>query len=341
MLCLLAAVAAAATGCTSVNYTTPERYDRGLVVCLSGAGGFAGECDRIRDGLNGGGVDRAIEFFEWSRGDVLSDQTSVEANRRKAAELARHIEAYLAEHPGRPVHLVGVSAGTGVAVWALEELREGFQAEGAMLLASSLDARYNLANALNHVRDHLYSFNSVADTILSLGVTWAGTVDRGGGIAGGLVGFSPPENASDADKALYKERLVQYSWWPGDMVLGHLGDHLGSTNPTFVRVRLAPLVLEKPPPGTEAAPAAENGAPADAPKPAPAKPDRKASEPKPAGAKPAARQVVGRDAAGQERPKQRFFGWAVGRADAGARAPDADANRIDESQFFKETGRRP
>jgi pimeloyl-ACP methyl ester carboxylesterase len=245
---LAAALAAAvAAGCTQANYTHSDRYEQGLVVCLSGAGGMMGETDRLREGLAAGHVYRAIETFEWSRGGVLEDQTDVDANRRKASELARRVENYQRSYPDRPVHLIGVSAGTGLVVWALEDLGPGAQVTGAILISSSLDTKYDLSKALAKVSDRLYSFNSVADTVLSLGVTWAGTVDRGGGLAGGLVGFSPPDSASDDTKALYKQRLTEISWWPGDMVLGHLGDHLGATNPSYVREKIAPIVLGKQP----------------------------------------------------------------------------------------------
>jgi pimeloyl-ACP methyl ester carboxylesterase len=222
-------------------------YDNGLIVCLSGAGGMMGESERLRDGLANGGVDRAIEIFSWSGGGVMEDQTDVEANRRKAAQLSRRIEDYRKSYPARPVHLVGVSAGTGLVVWALEALSDGVQATGAVLISSSLDTRYDLTRALGKVTDHIYSFNSVADTVLSLGVTWAGTVDRGGGLAGGLVGFSPADGAAEETRALYRDKLTQISWNPGDVFLGHLGDHLGATNPAFVKARIAPLVLGKAP----------------------------------------------------------------------------------------------
>jgi len=225
------------------NYTAPERYERGLVVCLSGAGGMMGEVDRVREGLARGGVDHAIEVFQWSRGRVFGDQMDMAENRRKAAQLARRLESYQRLHPGRPVHLIGVSAGTGLVVWALEDLRPGARATGAVLVSSSLDAWYDLTRAMEKVRGRIYSFHSVADPVLSLGVTWAGTVDRNGGISGGLAGFSPPEDASAHTRALYEDKLVQFGWHPGEVLLGHLGDHLGATRPRFVEERIAPLVL--------------------------------------------------------------------------------------------------
>jgi len=341
VLAALVLAAALAAGCGQVNYTSPERYDCGLVVCLSGAGGMMGECDRMRDGLASGGVDRAIEIFDWSRGDVFSDQVSVEANRRIAGTLAGRLESYMIEHPGRPVHLLGISAGTGLIVWALEALQPERQVEGAIIMASSLDTRYDLANALSHVKSNLYSFNSIADTVLSLGVTWAGTVDRKGGLAGGLVGFSPPEGAPEETKALYHNKLVQVPWWPGDVVLGHMGDHLGATSATFVRVRIAPIVMGKELPkiGGEGAPKAVTG------------------EPTPAAQTNAAK--AGRPG----RPeKQRFYGWMVRRnASDGPASPSTAAGqtpgatppagrksrsaaapeKIDEAAFFDDTGRLP
>jgi len=236
------------TGCHRVNYTAPERYERGLVVVLSGAGDIMGEVDSIRSGLDSGGVKQALETFRWSQGEVLTDQTALEHNRRMAQRLARRLEAYERQYPGRPVRLIGVSAGTGIAVFAIENLRAPAHVTDAILLSSSLQAHYNLASALQHVRQKLYVFtNSAADVVLSAGVGITGTVDRSGNAAGGLFGFTPPENAAAVAKQLYKDKLVHIAWRPGDILLGNPGDHLGPTRSAFVRDRIAPIVLGRPP----------------------------------------------------------------------------------------------
>jgi len=340
-LLFMAATAAATVGCGQANYTAPDRYERGLVVCLSGAGGMTGECDRIRDGLIAGGVDRAIEVFEWSQGGVLEDQASVELNRRKAAELARRIDTYLGQYRGRPVHLIGLSAGTGLVVWAMEALADGDKVTGAILLSSSLDTKYDLTRALERVTDHLYAFTSVADTILSLGVTMAGTVDRGGTLAGGLVGFSPPDTAPEQTRTLYKERLTQIAWWPGDMLLGHMGDHLGPTNPAFVRARIAPLILGKKPEtasgqaaGTEAVKAGgrRTHALAEASPPR-SSPPRSLSAPAAGAAEDPKSRLPRRSRGGPEdEGKSRFIGWKVG---------SSPGRTIDESQFLADPVRLP
>lgn len=246
-LVLAAALAASGVGCTPANYTAPERYERGLVVVMSGAGDIMGEVNSIRGGLDAGGVKHALEEFRWSRGEVLTDQTGVEHNRRMAQRLARRIEAYERQYPGRPVHLVGVSAGTGIAMWTLEAMAPEAMVTGAVLISSSLQAQYDLTRAMSHIRGKLYSFYSPMDVILSAGVTITGTVDRSGNVAGGLFGFSAPEGATEATRRLYKDRLVQTGWGPGDVLLGHVGDHLGATRSGFVRERIAPLILGRKP----------------------------------------------------------------------------------------------
>jgi len=359
--CLLAiAGAVAIAGChggATYNNGT-DRYDRGLVVLLSGAGGMMGETERLRDGLQQAGVDRAIEIFPWSRGGVLTDQTDVEANRKKAHELARRLDGYMRGHPGRPVHVIGVSAGTGLAVWALEDLASEFQATAGILISSSLDTQYDLSRALANTTDGIYSFKSVADTVLSLGVTWAGTVDRGGGLAGGLVGFGVPSGASEETKRLYQEKLHEIAWWPGDVVYGHVGDHLGATNPAYVKAKVAPIIMGETPPESEKPPieAVDAGRPAEPAHSLYTPPDdsrtRSAKQPTDdkTGAKeppqaeppsPVKEQVEkARKDLDEEKKSdaRRFFDWRVFRP---ASKPTQTTRRPDESSFFRRPGGLP
>ena len=262
-LALMLLAAALAAGCGQRNYTAQARYEKGLVIVLSGAGDMMGEVTSIQNGLNAGRVDWALEHFAWSQGGVFNDQTGVDQNHRMATRLARRIEGYEAQYPGRPVYVVGVSAGTGILVWCLEDMREGTYVNGAVLLSSSLQSRYDLGPALMHVKDHMYVFrNSPADVVLAAGVMATGSVDRQGLLAGGLYGFSPPGKASEGTVQLYKEKLVEISWGPGDVFLGNPGDHLGPTRSAFVHYRVAPLVLGKMPPGKSSNVAAAKTAPA-------------------------------------------------------------------------------
>lgn len=240
---------AAAAGCGQteadrfVNVSGGAGYDQGLVVCLSGVGGMCGEVDHISRGLIDAGVPCAIEGYRWATGNVLADQMDLAANKAKARALARRIEEYEAEHPGRPVHLFGVSAGTGLVVWALEDLGPGCHVDNVFLIGSSLSSRYDLRDALSRVGGRLYNHYSAVDGVLGALVPATGTVDRAGGDAGGLHGFRPPR---DGD-GLYGERMSQVAWKPADAKWGHDGGHLGGTQPAYVREYMAPLAWVRVP----------------------------------------------------------------------------------------------
>jgi len=253
---LACAALAAAGGCGRTYRSDADRflcrtpgagYDRGLVVCLSGAGGFMGEAARLHRGLVAGGADCAIEEFDWSTGLVLVDQVNRSGNRRKAAALARRIETYHQAYPGRPVHLVGVSAGTGLVVWALEDLAPGHRASTATLIAPSLWQKYDLAAALARLEGDLHVYHSRLDAVLGVLVPLVGTVDRGGLVAAGLGGFTLPDGADERMRALYAARLKQVAWKAADAARGHVGDHLGATREAYVREQMAPLVWSRRP----------------------------------------------------------------------------------------------
>ena len=242
---LLASIALFA-GCRQIDYTTPARYQKGLVICLGGAGGASIEVNRLRKGLYKGGVEYALEQFRWSRGNLLKDQTDLQENRRRAGQLARRIEAYRCDYPDRPLYLIGLSAGTGILVWSLEALQPGYCVDGAVLIASSLDSGYDLTGALEHTTIWMHSFYSLTDPVLGVGVTFAGTVDRRQGPSGGMVGFKPPEDSNEHTRDLYKRKFTQHPWRPADVFRGHIGGHHGASNPAFVSKRIAPLMIPEP-----------------------------------------------------------------------------------------------
>jgi hypothetical protein len=103
---LLLVCAAGAGGCGREYRTEADRfanltegtgYDGGLVVCVSGAGGVTGEVGRIRQGLVEGGVQCAIESFEWSTGWVLADQADIIAIL-KSLSVERGVTVITATH---------------------------------------------------------------------------------------------------------------------------------------------------------------------------------------------------------------------------------------------------
>ena len=236
---------ALASGCAHCdNCNSPQRLERGLVLVLDGAGGITAAFEQVAKGLNDAGVNQAFEPYEWSTHDVFQDQVDLQRNHEMAAGLTNFIVGYLQHYPGRPVHLIGLSAGTGIVIFAAEALPPGVQVDGIFLLGSSLSSGYDLSAALGHVRHAITNFSSVADVgVLGAGVAVTGTVDRSHSLPAGITGFHLPKDALPGTRQLYLAKLVEVPWNPTYVVYGDLGGHLGATTPAFAQHMIAPVIL--------------------------------------------------------------------------------------------------
>ncbi len=238
---LLAAVVA---GCSSQPYVTPERLDRGLVIVLPGVEGRGPLNEAICDGLDAGGVDWAIELWDWTSSlGPLYNLRAEQRNRKEAQYIAGRIRYYNKEHPDRPVILLGQSGGGAMAVWTLESLPSGKPIEGAVLLAAALSPEYELDAALEGTRRGIVSFHSPLDVFfLGLGTTVTGTMDGRHTGSAGRSGFKEPNSG---ERLRLYAKLFQVSW-EGEMVTtGNLGLHLTSGTYSFVKKYVAPLVLHE------------------------------------------------------------------------------------------------
>lgn len=234
------------SGCSPTvgSYASSDRLERGLVIILDGAGGITDTFDSVAKGLDKAGVHQAFEPYEWSAHSVLEDQMDLQRNREMAAGLTSLILGYRQEYPGRPVHLVGLSAGTGLVIFAAEGLPSGYKIDGIFLLGSSLSSTYDLSPAMQHVRHTITNFSSVADVaVLGAGVAVTGTVDRGHSTPAGIAGFKLPKDASTEKKQLYAAKLVEVPWNPRYVIYGDLGGHLGATSSSFAQHMIAPVII--------------------------------------------------------------------------------------------------
>jgi pimeloyl-ACP methyl ester carboxylesterase len=236
-------------GCTSTAPDRAVRMTRGYVYFLDGAGGggaLKNYSGGVRQGLVDAGYDGAGEMFTWQTGlGVGADQIASESYKRgKARQLAKRIDEYQREHPNAPVTLIGLSAGTVIAVYALEELPEGASVDTVILLAGSLSADYKLTNALQRVRGKLYSFSSEKDAMLRFLLPLAGTADRARGTNAtiGLAGVRMPSDPS-AETRLQYQKLVEVPWNDEFKDYGHYGGHTDPVKAAFVQAVLAPLVM--------------------------------------------------------------------------------------------------
>jgi pimeloyl-ACP methyl ester carboxylesterase len=208
----------------------------GKVYYVAGAGtiGHSGTLD-VPAGLKAAGYKGAIEAFAWQAliGDTIRDQIDRERNAEQAGKLAESIQAYLDENPGRSVHIIAFSAGTGIATWALEDLPPRYSVSTVVFLGSSLRADYDLSNALLRVQDRIYNFFSPHDPVLRIGVPITGTVDReefDGSKTAGQTGFYLPRRATEEMRALYRARFRNVGYQKEWAKYAHFGLHADITS---------------------------------------------------------------------------------------------------------------
>jgi pimeloyl-ACP methyl ester carboxylesterase len=218
-----------------------EESVRGVIFVVEGIGGFGGINATAEHALPKAGVQHEIRNFIWThgKGKLFKDLQDYRYMQRKSEQLAEEVLEYKKAHPDRPVYMIGKSGGTGLVLAAAEHLPEG-TIERIVLLSAAVAADYDLRPALRATRREIISFYSVHDQfILGWGTSQFGTIDRVYGPAAGLRGFVMPEGFGEEDKLLYG-RLVQVSWRPDMILQGHIGNHIGSSMPAFVRKEVAP-----------------------------------------------------------------------------------------------------
>ena len=81
-------------------------------------------------------------------------------------------------------------------------------------------------------------------TLLKVGTTVWGPIDRRRGPAAGAVGFVVPDTLDQAGRQLYEQRLRQIRWTPRLRRFGADGSHTGWASQEFASKYLALLILE-------------------------------------------------------------------------------------------------
>ncbi|MBT3201412.1 MAG: hypothetical protein HN350_16045 [Phycisphaerales bacterium] len=227
-------------------YVSESRLSRGLVIVLPGIEGRSVFNEEICRGLNLGGVDSAIELYDWTSGVPLAfiwNLWSTQSNQRQASIIAERIARYQFNYPNRPVVLVGQSGGAAISAWTCESMRWGRKIDGVVMLAAALSPGYKLATALDSTERGIVNFYSSRDVLLLwAGTKIYGTMDGKHSTSAGNVGFAelpgklrPPEY----------DKLFQVPWRSEMAQTGHVGMHLTSGTARFVAHYVAPLVNAK------------------------------------------------------------------------------------------------
>jgi hypothetical protein len=238
---LFAAVAAAAA---TKPATTQSSEASVWLFHLPGMGGLMNIDRNVTNGMVAGGVAARSEIYDWTGTDrglvALGNVTRHEEQSRLVAE--RITRAVREEHPSRII-VTSHSAGTGIAVWALEQLPDDVMIDDLVMIASALSPEYDLSRALKHVRHRAYAFNSELDVlVLGTGCKVFGTVDRIKTDAGGRVGFVVPREPSVPGQY---EKFEQMPYDPDWMRFYNNGEHIGAMSRTFARKVIAPVLLGK------------------------------------------------------------------------------------------------
>lgn len=224
-------------GC--VNSGRPEEHF-GKTYYLDGAGNYGFGTGSVREGLGAAGYRGDVEVFVWTTSfNALLDQRNTVLNDLRAAQLAGKITSYLKNHPGNEVNIIALSAGTGVATWAVEKLRPPCRINNLVLLGSSLSCDYDVSKALDNMRGKIYVYYSPYDGVLDTFVRSVGTVDNRFAVdSAGLVGLRPGGRSNP--------RVVNVGYRPSYDRYGWAGDHTGATSAAFVQRYVAQHVLTRP-----------------------------------------------------------------------------------------------
>ncbi len=229
------------------NAVEDSRLSHGLTLVLPGIDAPSVFNSSVAQGLEDGGVDTAIEVHDWTTGTILAwpvHLLHLDRNKQQARVLAQKIVKYQDRYPGRPVHLIGHSAGCAIIVFALEELPPEHSVTSAVLVAGALSPDYDLSPALSKTSDGIWNYSSPFDALfLGVATTALGTVDRAHRPSAGATGFNRPPGHSQKVHELYETRLHEVPYEISMLWDGNTGGHFGATNVTFAREQLAPVIL--------------------------------------------------------------------------------------------------
>ena len=207
--------------------------------------GIAGtkSIDRAVDrGLAEGGFNGTQEIYDWT-GDHpgVAALLAWQENQRQAKLISQMILQQRTAVPNQKYFILGHSGGTGLAIWALEDLPDNITVDTVVLMSPAVSPNYDLTRALKHITGHMYVFSSLEDVfVLSIGTKLLGTIDGVKTDAAGRVGFHQP---ATADAQQYK-KLVALPYDTSWFKYGDVGDHIGGMRESFGKNILAPLLLE-------------------------------------------------------------------------------------------------
>lgn len=227
---------------------------------IDGAGNWGFGVFEVPEGLADAGYNGAVTNHRWSLTlNPALDQTLRFIARGSGDLLGNEITSYLKNNPGAEANIIGLSAGSGVGMWAIENVKPPFKVNNFVLVGSSLSSKYDVRKALSNMKGKIFVYHSASDPVLNGPVRTLGTIDGSFDDSAGLVGLRGPGSETG--------RVINIGWSSKFASLGWTGGHTDCTNRQFVRREIAPRIMSGAGVATGTAPSTENVA--SAPPPAP------------------------------------------------------------------------
>ena len=222
----------------------PQRLDRGLVLILPGIEGRSFLNVSVMAGLLDAGLPYAMEIVDWTTGCILLAIYHLRAwrrNLRVARQIANRVVEYRRQYPGRPVWLIGHSAGGAMSLLTAEFLPGEQPLTGIVLLAPAMSSRYPCHAAMQRTERGIWNFHSAGDVwFLGLATLLFGTFDGVHWPASGCIGCARRSEPSPAaERQLWQ---IPFRW--GMISQFNLGGHFGCVNRVFVAETIAPILRE-------------------------------------------------------------------------------------------------
>ncbi|MFQ5502404.1 MAG: hypothetical protein ACE5EQ_08905 [Phycisphaerae bacterium] len=220
----------ALTGCADPK----EQFGRTWYIDGAGNWGF-GALD-VPMGLEDRGYKGLVSNHRWSLTfNPVLDQTFRFIARGSGHSLGQVITDYLKRNPDAEANIIALSAGTGVGVWAIENVKPPYKVNNLVLLGSSLSSKYNMRKALAHMKGDVYVYYTKTDPVLQGPVRVLGTIDGTFDDSAGLVGLHGPGEESGRIKNIPRSaRFARLGW---------TGGHADCVNRRFVAGELYKRII--------------------------------------------------------------------------------------------------
>lgn len=245
---LLLIAVAPFSGCTD----PAQRFGRTWYI--DGAGNWGFGAIGVPNGLKERGYKGAVTNHRWSLTfNPALDQTLRFIARGSGKTLGNEITRYLRDNPGADANIIALSAGTGVGIWAIENVDPPYKVNNYVMTGSSLSAKYDLNPALRNMKGKIICYYTSSDPVLQGPVRALGTIDGTFDDSAGLVGLKGPGSESS--------RVVNIGRTSRHASLGWTGGHADCVTERFVRGEIYKYILRNASRTADPMPTTENAAP--------------------------------------------------------------------------------